>query len=69
MDINKIIDIIHTLKEEGMVTGAIANSTNPPDKINIAGLPPDNPPVKKKNKYIYGAGFRKNWLQRRNPQP
>jgi hypothetical protein len=69
MDINKIIDIIHTLKEEGMVTGAIANSTNPPGQINIAGLPPDNPPVKKKNKYIYGAGFRKNWLQRRTPQP
>ena len=69
MDINKIIDIIHTLKEEGMVTGAIANSTNPSDQINIAGLPPDNPPVRKKNKYIYGAGFRKNWLQRRTPQP
>jgi hypothetical protein len=27
MDINKIIDIIHTLKEEGMVTGAPTNST------------------------------------------
>jgi hypothetical protein len=26
MDINKIIDIIHTLKEEGMVTGAPTNS-------------------------------------------
>jgi hypothetical protein len=68
MDINKIIDIVHTLKEEGE-GGAIANSTNPPGQINIAGLPPDNPPVKKKNKYIYGAGFRKNWLQRRKPKP
>ena len=27
----------------------------------------DNPPVRKKNKYIYGTGFRKNWMQRRKP--
>lgn len=66
MDINKIIDIIRSLHEEGE-GGAIANSTNPPGQINIAGLPPDNPPVRKKNKYIYGTGFRKNWLQKRTP--
>jgi hypothetical protein len=67
--LQKIIDIIRSLHEEGE-GGAPTNSTNPPGQINIAGLPPDNPPVKKKkNKYIYGAGFRKNWLQRRNPQP
>ena len=66
--LQKIIDIIRSLHEEGE-GGAIANSTNPPGQINIAGLPPDNPPVKRKNKYIYGAGFRKNWLQRRNSQP
>jgi hypothetical protein len=68
MDINKIIDIIHTLKEEGMVTGAPTNSLAG-GKIAGTVEAGDNPPVKKKNKYIYGAGFRKNWLQRRNPQP
>ena len=66
--LRKIIDIIRSLHEEGE-GGVIANSTNPPGQINIAGLPPDNPPVRKKNKYIYGAEFRKKWLQRRNPQP
>ena len=70
--LNRIISIVrHYIVEDGMsVSVAPTNSTNPPGQINIAGLPPDNPPVKKKkNKYIYGAGFRKNWLQRRNPQP
>ena len=71
--INRIIDIIRSLKEGGMVTGAPTNSlTSPSDgKGYIAGTKEagDNPPVKKKNKYIYGAGFRKNWLQRRTPQP
>lgn len=69
--INKIIDIIRSLREEGMMTGAPTNSlTNPTDgKGYIAGTAEagDNPPVKKKNKYIYGTGFRRNWLQKRNP--
>ena len=72
MDINKIIDIIHTLKEEGMVTGAAPTNslTSPSDgKGYIAGTVEagNDPPVRKKNKYIYGTGFRKNWLQKRNP--
>ena len=71
MDINKIIDIIHTLKEEGMVTGAPTNSlTSPSDgKGYIAGTVEagDDPPVRKKNKYIYGTGFRRNWLEKRKP--
>jgi hypothetical protein len=69
--LDRIISIVrHYIVEEGMsVSVAPTNSTNPPGQINIAGLPPDNPPVRKKNKYIYGAGFRKKWLQRRNPQP
>ena len=69
--IDRIIDIIRSLKEEGMVTGAPTNSlTSPSDgKGYIAGTVEtgDNPPVRKKNKYIYGTGFRKNWLQKRNP--
>jgi hypothetical protein len=69
--LDRIISIVrHYIVEEGMsVSVAPTNSTNSPGQINIAGLPPDNPPVRKKNKYIYGAGFRKKWLQRRNPQP
>jgi len=66
--IDRIIDIIRSLKEEGMVTGAPTNSLAG-GKIAGTKEAGDNPPVKKKNKYIYGAGFRKNWLQRRNPQP
>lgn len=69
--IDKIIDIIRSLKEEGMVSGAPTNSlTSPTDgKGYIAGTKEagDNPPVRKKNKYIYGTGFRKNWLQKRKP--
>ena len=66
MDINKIIDIIHTLKEEGMVTGAPTNSLAG-GKIAGTVEAGNDPPVRKKNKYIYGTGFRKNWLQKRNP--
>jgi hypothetical protein len=74
MDINKIIDIIHTLKEEGMVTGAPTNSlTSPSDgKGYIAGTVEagDSPPVDLRK------GKRRNWnpffknlarVQRRNP--
>jgi hypothetical protein len=70
MDINKIISIVRNLKEDGMVSGAgIANSLGKPGEGKIAGTVEagDNPPVKKKNKYIYGTGFRKNWLVRRKP--
>ena len=64
--IDKIIDIIRSLKEEGMVTGAPTNSLVG-GKIAGTVEAGDNPPVKKKNKYIYGTGFRKNWLQKRTP--
>jgi hypothetical protein len=70
--VDRIINIIRSLKEEGMVSGAPTTSlTSPTDgKGHIAGTVEagDNPPVRKKNKYIYGAGFRKNWLQKRTPQ-
>jgi hypothetical protein len=69
--IDRIINIIRSLKEEDMVM-VLLNAVGNGGKI--AGLLQwkqvmINPPVKKKNKYIYGAGFRKNWLQRRTPQP
>ena len=63
--IDRIINIIRSLKEEGMVTGNTLAGGNIAGTVEAG----DNPPVKKKNKYIYGAGFRKNWLQRRKPQP
>lgn len=56
MDINKIIDIIRNLNEEAPTNNASSGA--------IAGLPPDQPPVKKKKKYIYGGrGSRKFWMQ------
>lgn len=60
MDIDKIIDIVRTLKEEGgptmsMAHGQIAGSVE-------AG---DDPPVRKKKRYIYGGkNSRKMWLQK-----
>jgi hypothetical protein len=62
MDINKIINIIRELKEEAPTMNLGAGK--------IAGTVEsgDDPPVKKKNRYIYGQGFRRNWLQRRKPQ-
>tara|TARA_Y100000004_G_C8777900_1_gene353641 strand:+ start:532 stop:717 length:186 start_codon:yes stop_codon:yes gene_type:complete len=60
MNLDKIISIIRSLNEEGVV-GAPTNNAS---SSNIAGLPPDQPPVKKKKKkYIYGGrGSRKNWM-------
>ena len=61
MDINRIISMVRTLKEEG----AIAVPTNNVGSGNIAGTKEagDDPPVKKKKKYIYGGhGSRRMWL-------
>jgi len=60
MDIDRIINIVRTLKEEGgptmsMGAGGIAGSVE-------AG---NDPPVRKKKKqYIYGKGYRKLWQQK-----
>ena len=41
----------------------VAIPTNNASSGAIAGLPPDNPPVKKKKRYIYGGrGSRKMWM-------
>ena len=45
MNLDKIIDIIRNLNEEGMMVGGPANNAS---SGNIAGLPPDQPPVRKK---------------------
>ena len=63
--IDRIINIIRSLNEEGEGGGP----TNSLAGGKIAGTVEagDNPPVKQKNKYIYGTGFRKNWMQKRKP--
>ena len=60
MNIDKIISIVKTLREEN-----VAAPTNNAGSGNIAGTREagDDPPVKKKKKYIYGGhGSRKMWL-------
>tara|TARA_R100000908_G_C3686881_1_gene103006 strand:- start:510 stop:707 length:198 start_codon:yes stop_codon:yes gene_type:complete len=59
-NLDRIIQMIKTLgkvEEEGAV--AITNNIS---GGNIAGAPPDHPPVRKKKKrYIYAKNTRKNW--------
>ena len=60
MNIDKIISIVKTLREEAM-----AVPTNNVSGGKIAGTRDagDDPPVKRKKKYIYGGhGSRKMWL-------
>ena len=67
MDIDKIISIIREHKINEMV-GAAAVSGGPTNAMNkgaVAGSVEagDDPPVKKKKKYIYaGKGSRKQWM-------
>ena len=63
MDIDKIIDIVRTLKEEGMIANAVGAPPAQGQPANIAGIHSD-PPVdpKKKKRYIYAKGSRKMWL-------
>ena len=58
-DANKKID--RNLDKK--VDESVAAPTNNASSGAIAGLPPDNPPVKKKKRYIYGGtGSRKMWM-------
>ena len=64
--IDKILQIIHNLREEGMSVAGIGptNSTNKPNQpISVAGLPPDTPPVRKKKNIYLGIGSRKKWMK------
>jgi hypothetical protein len=61
--LERIIYIIRTLKEEGVSVSA-SIPTNNASSGQIAGLPPDQPPVfakKKKNIYL-GIGSRSRWM-------
>jgi hypothetical protein len=57
MDINKIIDIIHTLKEEGMVTGTSTNSLVG-GKIAGTAEAGDSPPVDLRKKRNWNPFFK-----------
>jgi len=61
MDIDKIIGIVRTLKEEGGPTNSVGGG-------HIAGLPPDEPPVytnrkKRKPTPVGRYGTRRTWMQ------
>ena len=61
MDIDKIISIVKTLREEA----AMAAPTNNVGGGQIAGTREagDDPPIKRRKKYIYGGhGSRRMWL-------
>ena len=68
--LDKIISIVrHYIIEDGMsVSSAPTNSTNPPGQINIAGLPPDKPPVNKRPP-ILGRGLMKGSRNRWKSKP
>ena len=53
MDINKIIKKIRDLREEMAAAGVPTNNAS---SGNIAGLPPDSPPVKQEEKNTYTVG-------------
>ena len=61
MDIDKIISIVKSLREEAVM----AAPTNNVGAGKIAGTREagDDPPIKKKTRYIYsGRGSRRMWL-------
>lgn len=64
--IDKLISIIRALKEEGIVSSTPITNSLSQGKIAGTVEAGDDPPVRKKKRYIYGTGFRKNWLQKRS---
>ena len=63
MDIDKIINIVKNLREQAVMTAP----TNSVGSGKIAGTKEagDDPPVRKKKKYIYGGhGSRRMWMQK-----
>jgi hypothetical protein len=68
MDINKIISIVRYLKEDGVVGSPIPS--NNASSGNIAGLPPDQPPVdlRRKKERKWNPFFKKlAKMQKRKP--
>ena len=68
MDINKIIDIVRTLKEEGMIANAVGAPPAQGQPANIAGIHGDPPVDRKKKKReptpVGRYGTRRTWMQK-----
>jgi len=64
MDINKIIDIIHTLKEEGEITNAVGNGEKSLGFNIKTGTPPVN-----KRPTILARGLMRGSRTRWKPNP
>jgi len=62
--LDRIIDIIRSLHEDGVVASVPTNNAS---SGNIAGLPPDQPPGIKKRIYL-GKGSRKPWMRKNTSQ-
>jgi hypothetical protein len=63
MDIDKIINLVRNLREQAVM----AAPTNSVGSGKIAGTVEagDDPPVRKKKKYIYGGkGSRRMWMKK-----
>ena len=64
MNIDRIIDIVRSLREEA-VMGAPTNAVGTGQIAGTAEAGDDPPVTKKKKKYIYGGhGSRKMWMQK-----
>ena len=69
MDIDRIIDIVHSLKEDAMGAGAVSGTPTNRTGPSVPGtLPGETPPVFKKGTYRQnyakgGKGSRRWWLQ------
>jgi len=62
MDIDKIIEIVRTLKEEGVPTMSMAHGEIA-GSVEAGDVPPVRKKKKKGKKYIYGGkGSRKMWM-------
>ena len=67
MNIDKIINIVRALNEEGAIANAVGAPPAQGQPAKIAGIHGDPPVRKNKNKkykkYAYGGpGSRKNWM-------
>ena len=64
MDIDRIIDIVRSLREEA-VMGAPTNAVGTGQVAGTVEAGDDPPVRRKKKKYIYGGyGSRKTWMQK-----
>jgi len=61
MQIDKIIGIVRSLREDMGVGGGMPTNNISGGKIAGSAAAGDDPPVRKKKRYIYQKGLRKTW--------